>query len=163
MRPVLSCLLTLFCRLQSCPCFCFRIIALACSNPPQSASDRSSLRPSEFHGLAASPVFSQSRACPLEMFTTYSEISITDDVGPRWLDHRGPPGARACSRPWTLCSSRGPSHRRELLQDNLFMEAGLSTTTVAAPVARFSVCRLVWARSLNADCVLLCGSRSSWN
>jgi hypothetical protein len=77
-------------------------------HPPQSAGDSSSLGPSKFicrTPLAASPSFSQSRASLVEMFTIYSELLITDDVGPPWLDHRGPPGARACSRSWARCKA----------------------------------------------------------
>ena len=80
-------------------------------HPPQSAGDRSSLGPSEFMCtwcrtlLPVSSTLSQSRASPLEMFTVYSEFLITDNVGLSWLDHRGPPGARACGQPRVRCKA----------------------------------------------------------
>jgi hypothetical protein len=46
---------------------------------------------------AASPAFPRNRAGPLEFFATHSAFLITDDNGPPWLDHRGPPGPNACS------------------------------------------------------------------
>ena len=48
---------------------------------------------------AASPAFPRNRAGgPLESFARHSAFLITDDVGPPWLDHRGPPGPNACSQ-----------------------------------------------------------------
>jgi len=79
--------------------------------PPQSTHDRSGLGPREFMNTwyetlpAASPAFSQSCASPVAMFTIYCEFLITDDVGPPRLDRRGPPGARACIRPWVRCKT----------------------------------------------------------
>jgi hypothetical protein len=79
--------------------------------PTQSAHDRSGLGPREFMDTwyetlpAARPAFSQRCTSPVAMFAIYCDFLITDDVGPPRPDRRGPPGARACSRPWVRCKT----------------------------------------------------------
>ena len=78
-----------------------------------SAGDRCGVGSGEFictwcrTSLAARPAFSPSQASALEMCIIYFEFLVTDNVGPPWLDHRGPPGARAYSGPWVRCKAAG--------------------------------------------------------
>jgi hypothetical protein len=81
---------------------------------PPVAGDPSVLSPNEFVFTwcrvlrAASPAFPRNRAGPLEFFATHSAFLITDDNGPPWLDHRGPPGPNACSQDLvTSCKGAG--------------------------------------------------------
>jgi hypothetical protein len=70
------------------------------------ARDRSVVRSGEFVStlfrvlIATSPAWTRSRAGPSESSTTRFALLTADDVGPPWLDYRGPPGV--CGRP------RGP-------------------------------------------------------
>ena len=78
---------------------------------PQSAGERLIVGQCEFVCTwsrvlpAVSTAFPRSRAGPLESFVTHSGFSILDDVGPPWVEYRGPPGAPACSRPWVRCKA----------------------------------------------------------
>jgi hypothetical protein len=62
------------------------------------ARDRSVVRPGEFVStlfrvlLATSPALSRSRAGPSESSAIRFALLTADDVGPPWLDYRGPPG-----------------------------------------------------------------------
>jgi hypothetical protein len=81
---------------------------------PPAAGDQSVLSQNEFVFTwcrvlrAASPTFPRNRAGPLEFFATHSAFLITDNNGPPWLDHRGPPGPNARSQDLvTSCKAAG--------------------------------------------------------
>jgi hypothetical protein len=46
----------------------------------------------------ATPPLAWSRAGPQKSFAPHLAFLIAADVDPLWLDHRGPPGPRGCSR-----------------------------------------------------------------
>ena len=52
--------------------------------------------------LATSTQWIQSRAGPLESLAIPYALSAASDVGPPWLDYRGPPGVCG-GRPWVCC------------------------------------------------------------
>ena len=63
------------------------------------AADRAVLGPRAWvSAWCANLPLAWSRAGPRKSFAPHLEFLITTDVGPLWLDHRGPPGPRGCSR-----------------------------------------------------------------
>lgn len=68
------------------------------------AADRVVLGPREWVSACcataptATPPLAWSRAGPQKSFAPHLEFLIAADVDPLWLDHRGPPGPRGCSR-----------------------------------------------------------------
>lgn len=76
----------------------------------RSVRTRSALVSSGHRALrAASPVFRVNRADPLDIFATQYGSLLAED-GPRWPDHRGPPGPNACRQALvTNCKAAGPA------------------------------------------------------
>jgi hypothetical protein len=61
--------------------------------------------------LTTSLEFIRRRTGPLESFATRRVLlTAVDDVGPPWLDQRGPPGA--CGKPWVSCKPAGQASRQ---------------------------------------------------
>src|SRR5271165_3159175 len=55
--------------------------------------------------LATSTESIRSRAGPFQSFAAHYSLWTAHDVGPPWLDYRGPPAA--CGRPWVTCQAAG--------------------------------------------------------
>ena len=68
--------------------------------------------------LATSTQWIQSRAGPLESLAIPWALSAAGDVGPPWLDYRGPPGVCG-GRRWVSCQAVGHAGSSEQGQNTL--------------------------------------------